>query len=180
MPDLATNLHRQRMKDRFYTFDVDHSGAVTVEDFDAMARRILAAFGLDESSDKGRNLIAGSRHFFQALAVLADTDRDGSITEAEWLRAAEEKLLNKPQGFAEVVRPFSSAVTSVADIDNDGQVPEAEWAKMLQAMGADGRAAQQWARRLDTDGDGIISVDQLMASALRFYTSGSSEDPFIH
>lgn len=178
MTGLATKSYRQKMIDRFHTFDVDYSGTVTIEDFDAMAQRILAEFDLSPDSPKGGELVAGSRHFFEALAEMADTNTDGAITEEEWVVAAETKMLNNPEGFAGAVKPFSAAVIGIADVSGDGKVDHDEWARMLRAMGANPAAATQWADKLDKNGDGAISTDEIMQSAVAFYTTDKSEDPF--
>ena len=164
--------YEDKLRDRFTTFDQDGDGYVTEADFEGMARRITASFDLAGSADKSRNLVAAARRYFHGLADIADGDHDGRITEDEFVRSAGQRLRGNPDGFDRIIRPWAEAVIAVADVDDDGRVDIAEWERMLQAMGAS-RMARRRAEEMDTDGDGFVSLDEVLEVARRFYTSES-------
>lgn len=179
MPDTYTpEPYISKMSARFDTFDINHDGYVTIEDFEAMARRILVAYDLSDDSKKAIDLLDGARKFYSGLAVIADENNDGKIMRDEFVSAAVEKLLNNPDGIIEIVRPFNAAVAAVADADDNGSVDHGEWARMLVTMGAIEEGAARWAARLDTDGDGAITVQELLDAAVSFYGTDNPHDEF--
>ncbi|MFJ3584662.1 EF-hand domain-containing protein [Streptomyces sp. NPDC090127] len=175
---LDSDVYGRKLAARFATFDLDHDGTITVGDLEAMARRILERYELSEASAKGKALMAGARHYFAGLAEAADTDDDGVLTREEFIGAAGSRLRGNPDGFTDVIRPWAEAVVAVADVDGDGRVDLAEWTRMLRAMGATEAGAPVQARRVDTDGDGAVSVDEVVASAVSFYISDEPHDEF--
>ncbi|MEU7863708.1 EF-hand domain-containing protein [Nonomuraea sp. NPDC049141] len=166
------------MSDRYDTFDQDHDGAIRADDFKAMAKRILGACGHSPQSPKGAALLAAAQQYFTALAEVADTDHDGAITKEEFLAAAASKLRGNAEGFASALRPWATAVIDVADVDGDGAVSLEEWAAVLRAMGATPERAAEAAAAADAGVDGKISVDELLAAAVDFYTSDRPHTEF--
>jgi Ca2+-binding EF-hand superfamily protein len=165
------NDYQSRMADRFAAFDRDKDGSVTAADFEAMASKILAEFDERKESDKGKALLDGAQQFWRNLCKVVDASGDERITEQEFVEAAVNRLLNNPDGFTEIVRPWAKAVVAVADTDDDGTVDTQEWARMLQTMGADPDAARQRAADMDLNRDGTVSVDEVIASAVDAFTS---------
>ena len=175
--DVSQIDYQRRMADRFAAFDKDGDGSVTVGDFEAMASKILTEFRQAPGSEKGKALLEGAQQFWAGLSKVVDTSGEGRITESEFVEAAVSRLLNNPDGFTEIVRPWAMAVTAVADTDNDGMVDTEEWARMLRTMGANPEAAQGRASEMDLDHDGAVSVDEVIASAVDQFTS---EEPRYH
>ncbi|OKK02546.1 hypothetical protein AMK26_23220 [Streptomyces sp. CB03234] len=163
--------YRQKIASRFDTFDRDGDGVVTEADFQQLARSILAEFDESPSAPKGNALLRGAQHFWQSFADIADRDGDGRITEDEFVQAACDHLLDNPAGFVDMVRPWAVAVVDVADADDSGEVTVEEWERMLRAMRATPERARVKAAQLDTDGDGLVSVDEVLNTAVRFYTT---------
>jgi Ca2+-binding EF-hand superfamily protein len=169
--DVSPSDYQNRMADRFAAFDRDGDGSVTAGDFEAMALKVLTEFGLPPNSGKGRALLEGAQQFWGRLCEVADTSRDGEIAQSEFVDAASSQLLDNPDGFTEMVRPWAKAVIAVADTDNDGMVDAEEWARMLRIMGALPEAAQRRVSEVDLDRDGAISVDEVIAAAVDSFTS---------
>jgi Ca2+-binding EF-hand superfamily protein len=170
--------YEDKLENRFDTFDRDGDGVISAQDFEAMAQRILDEFGIGQESPKAAALLAGAQQYWAAFAEYADVDRDGEISRTEWLGAANQKLRGNPDGFREAILPWSTAVVAVADTSGDGAVSVAEWAHMLRAMGVPEAKASARARELDTDHDGTVSVDEVMATAVTFYTSDTPMPDF--
>lgn len=167
-----------KMVARFATFDRDRDGLVDVTDFEAMANAITTACGRTPDSPEGTRLLDGARNFFSELLAAADTDGNGRITEAEFTDAAQLRLRNNPKGFELIARPWAEAVVDVADVDGDGMVDVDEWARVLRAMGASDRNAAEQAARVDADGDGEVSVEEVLATAVAFYTTDDASHEF--
>ncbi|MEV3989870.1 EF-hand domain-containing protein [Streptomyces sp. NPDC049837] len=168
---MSINDYRQKIASRFGTFDRDGDGVVTEADFRQLAQSILAEFGESPATPKGKALIQGAQHLWRSFADIADTDGDGRITEDEFVEAACDHLLDNRSGFTGMVRPWALAVIDVADTDGDGEVTVQEWERMLRAMRATPERARVKAVQLDIDGDGRVSVDEVLETAVRFYAT---------
>ncbi|MFC5184516.1 EF-hand domain-containing protein [Actinomadura harenae] len=167
-----------KLAERFETFDRNNDGTISRQDLEFMADGILRALAQNPGSKKGRALREGARQYYEGLARSAGTSPDGPIDRAEFLAAAESSLHSGMRGFDDSLRPWAEAVIAVADLDDDGRVSVDDWTQVLTAMGADQRHAMASARGLDTDRDGHISTQELLAEARRFYVSDEPVDVF--
>ncbi|MEU7524199.1 EF-hand domain-containing protein [Saccharothrix sp. NPDC042600] len=177
---VINDAYTAKMSARFATFDRDHDGRIDVADFEGMAHAVLAACGRGPHSPEGMQLVEGARAFFRGLADIADTDGDGTISEAEFVHAARTELLGDRDGFTRIVLPWAQAVVAVADTDGDGAVDLAEWANVLVAMGATAQCAEQQAQHVDADGDGEVTLAEVLDTAVTFYTADEAGHEFDH
>ncbi|MFG3497755.1 EF-hand domain-containing protein [Streptomyces sp. NPDC047928] len=168
---MSLTAYQDKMAHRFDRFDRDGDGVVTETDFEELAHSILADFGQSPTTPKGRALLDGARRLWAGFAELADADGDGRITQEEFIRAATDHLRGDEKRFSRVVRPWAGAVIDVADTDDNGEVTVGEWERMLVAMRATPERARDKAAALDTDGDGRISLEEVMRSAVRLYAT---------
>lgn len=155
--------YERKIAARFATFDQDGSGYIDREDFSAAAKAVLTEFGTTARSDKGQAVFAGAEAFWQGMAGIADVDGDQRVSREEFITGAAKRLRDSPQRFAEIARPFLRAVIAVADPDGAGATPPAT-ARVLTVLGTPAEQAAQVATALDTDGDGRISEDEILAA----------------
>ncbi|MFG3340873.1 EF-hand domain-containing protein [Glycomyces sp. NPDC048151] len=173
---MSQNDYRAKMRSRFATFDVDGDGEVTAADFEAMARRVIEEFAIPEGSPKASAILEGAQRFFVGLAEATDADGSGSISEGEFIEGAEVRLLDNPEGFDAIARPWVQSVIAIADVDGDGSVSVEEWARALQAMGSNTRVVEKELQSVDRDGDGSITLEEAMAAVTEYYTREQSID----
>ncbi|MEU9803363.1 EF-hand domain-containing protein [Streptomyces sp. NPDC051000] len=155
--------YERKIAARFATFDQDGSGYIDREDFSAAAKAVLAEFGTKARSDKGQAIFGGAEAFWQGMAGIADVDGDQRVSREEFVTGAAKRLRDNPQRFAEIARPFLRAVIAVADEDGGGATPAAA-ARVLSVLGTPVEVAGTIAAALDTDGDGRISEDEILAA----------------
>ncbi|WP_026410771.1 EF-hand domain-containing protein [Actinomadura oligospora] len=167
-----------KLAERFETFDRNNDGVISRKDLEFMADGILRAVAQNPGSEKGRALHEAARRYFEGLARSVDADPEGAIGRAEFLAAAQDSLHSGMRGFDDALRPWAEAVIAVADHDDDGRVSVDAWTQVLTAMGANQRQATASARGLDTDRDGHISTQELLAEARRFYVSDEPVEVF--
>ncbi|MFB9660154.1 EF-hand domain-containing protein [Glycomyces mayteni] len=177
---MSQNDYRTKMRTRFATFDVDGDGEVTADDFAAMARRVIEEFEVQEGSPAASAILEGARRFFVGLAEAVDADGSGSISESEFVEGAEQRLLDNPEGFDAIARPWVQSVIAIADVDGDGHVSVEEWARALQAMAPNEQVAEQDLQSIDRDRDGRITLEEATAAVTEYYTSERSLDLFTH
>ncbi len=109
------------------------------------------------------------------LADVADADKDGSITVEEYKKAFADGLLVTEESFVQGYRPFLDAIMAIADTDGDGKLNIGEHVRWTGAlMHLPEPVARDIHRRLDSDGDGYITTEDLLQAIHDFYFD---EDP---
>ncbi len=90
----------------------------------------------------------------EALFALADADGDGKVSLADWQGAVEA------QRKTEADKRFDGM-----DADHNGSISREEFAKVGQGPAQEGRGKMIEARfkRMDGDGDGVVTVAELQA-----------------
>jgi Ca2+-binding EF-hand superfamily protein len=177
---MAEDVHARKMSARFDTFDRDRDGLISQRDLERMARAVLDEFGVSPDWGKGRALMRGAGAFWRGLADEVDDEfaDGGQLTRQQFVDAARRALLDHPEGFNRIVRPWTEASVAVADTDGDGQVTLDEWGRLLCALGANDAATQRRLEATDVDGDGRLDVRDLLATARAYYTTDEAMPDF--
>jgi Ca2+-binding EF-hand superfamily protein len=160
----------RKLARRFQTFDADGNGRIEREDFETSAGRLADEFGYGPGSPERTRLLDLSLGLWAHLVAVADADSDGSIDVTEYKQAFADGLLVTEESFQQGYRPFLDAIMAVADTDGDGRLSADEhvrWTGALMQLPEDD--AREVHRRLDTDGDGSITTDDLESAIHDYY-----------
>ncbi|CCH29618.1 hypothetical protein BN6_22980 [Saccharothrix espanaensis DSM 44229] len=147
---------------RFALPDPTGDGHLSLDDYEAFALRLVQAFGEPPGSPRARAVREGYRALWRAVVGRADTDHDGRVGEAEFLRwivdgAAEAEVL-----------PLATAVLALVDTSGDDVVRNDELLRLLSGCAVPEQEAREIVARLDSSGDGHLSVAELV-DAIRGY-----------
>ena len=154
----------------FQHLDMNGNGYLDHDDIVALVARFIAGFRVSPHSDEGHAVAAGFEDFWQSLISLVDTDGDGRISPDEWNDGMVDAFVEAADGFDRHLRPAVSAVMHLADTDGDGRIRFAEFTMLQKAFGSRADGVQAAFRHLDADGDGSISVPELIEAAREYYT----------
>jgi hypothetical protein len=117
--------------------------------------------------------------YYETRFGLLDEDRDGSIDEPEFLRAAAVRSLHALDGFS---KPQPLAFESV-DVDGNGMLTPEEFLRAnalrrtLAAAGGMDARRQALFERVDTNHDGALSLHEFMATGTQdFRNSDANRD----
>lgn len=160
----------RKLERRFETFDFDGDGRIQRSDFENSAGALAAEFGHEPDSPAAQRLLHLSLQLWGRLSSEGDVDIDRSVDLAEYQQAFAEGLLVTEESFEQSYRPFLEAIMAIADADSDGTLNAEEyvrWTGALMHLPADD--ARECHRRLDTDGDGVITTDDLLQAIHDFY-----------
>ncbi|MBF6222890.1 EF-hand domain-containing protein [Nocardia abscessus] len=166
----------RKLERRFATFDFDGDGRIERSDFDSSARAVAAEFGHEPDSPAAHQLLQLSLQLWGRLASVGDVDIDGSVDLSEYKQAFAEGLLVTEESFEQGYRPFLSAIMAIADVDGDGKLTVEDyvrWTGALMHLPADD--AREIHRRLDTDGDGFVTTDDLLQAIYDYYFDENPE-----
>ncbi|MFF8268915.1 EF-hand domain-containing protein [Streptomyces sp. NPDC016562] len=173
-----TNALLERKLDRaFAHLDADGSGVIDSDDIIALGSRLLSALAEPATSPKATLVMGGLADFWQDLFTELDIDRDGKVTPEEYKQGMTRLYAQGGPAYDRSFRPMVQAILTIVDTDGDGRISPAEFHKAQEAFDtklspADAEALFQ---RIDADGDGTLTVDELLHAVREYYT-GTEED----
>lgn len=163
------SLIERKYAKRFRMLDVDGSGVIDHGDFAMLARRLIDGLGMPHDSLKAERVTSGYQELWATLQRIVDDDDDGVISKAEFVRGMTRLAGDRP-GFKRIIEPLARLSLSLCDADGDGELNEPEFAHMLRLF--DATASEEAAmifRRLDTSGDGFLSIEEILEALCDFY-----------
>ncbi|MGW4213819.1 EF-hand domain-containing protein [Lentzea sp. NPDC004789] len=165
-----------RIDTTFAHYDVNGNGVIELADLYALAHRLLRGFVEPTSSARGQELVETCDRFWDTLVEHCDVDRDGQITLDEY-RAAMAAVFVDVDEFDDMFLEVSESLLALADTNGDGRVEEAEFGVLLRARGLSEAECGIAFARVDTDGDGSISLQEYMDAVYDYYTNPSEDTP---
>lgn len=169
---MTTAVKNDRLKKRFEKWDVNGNGKIEKSDFEGEATRIIGAFGEDPASPQARAVRDSFVAMYEYLASKAGAGPNGSLSEKQFAEVIEAQIFQEGDaGFDRVVRPTIAAIVGMCDTDGDGEVNQKEFAKWLDAIGVEPSAAAPAFSAIDVNGNGKLTVDELV-HAVRDYHLG--------
>jgi Ca2+-binding EF-hand superfamily protein len=151
---------------RFQHWDRDHNGYIEWSDMDEAVKRLGDAFGRAADAPERLTLTESCRRFWTVLIQHADADHDGRIGRQEYIRAFGEGVMGDPGIFDGIFRTLLANVVRLADVDGNGRLDEDEYTRLMGSWYNAGEAdAAATFHLLDTDGDGLLSLEELVRSA---------------
>ncbi|MFG3283197.1 patatin-like phospholipase family protein [Streptomyces sp. NPDC048111] len=166
VPPMVAEKHRRQ----FVLFDHDTDGAVTAADFTAAGTRMAALLGHETDSLQARALRDAFVTYWRGVTAEAGAPPSATLRQ-ETFTAALSQLVRTATAYDTCILPSVTAILMAADDDQDGLLNAAETRRLLQVLGADEQDAGHLARRLDTNGDGMTSLDELSESFHDYFTS---------
>lgn len=165
-----------RLEERFRLWDHNSNGVIERSDFEQEVEGLLSRFGVDSSAPGAAGLRSAYLGLFDRLAQAAGTEE---LSKDDFVRAAESEIVSRGDaGFAEVLQPTIQAIMTIADSDGDGEINPGELQRWFAAIGLSPDQADEAFREIDTDGDGSLTVTELVA-AVRDYHLGKNDIPLL-
>jgi Ca2+-binding EF-hand superfamily protein len=119
----------QRVRLVFTLFDADGNGVLEADDFDLMAKRVVAAVPEADAARRDA-MVTAFRTFWKTLADELDTNRDNKVDFEEF-----KAVVLAPERFSAAVGQFAEALTAVSDPDGDGMVERPTFMAVMTAIG---------------------------------------------
>lgn len=151
---------------RFEHWDRDHNGHLEWRDLEQAVARLGDAFGRPADAPERHALLESCRRFWQVLIRHADSDHDGRISQEEYVAAFGDGVMSDPIVFDGVFRSLLANVVRLADVRGNGRLDQEEYTRLMGNWYNAGEAdAAALFRRLDADGDGTLTAEELVRSA---------------
>lgn len=167
---MATPVASDRLRKRFEKWDADGNGVLEWEDFQEEAAKIAHNFGAASDSREAQTLQEAFRSLFGYLTREAGVAVDGTISEDQFLRVTENLIFERGEAdFNRALGPVVKAIIGLCDKNDDGQINAGEFEAWLGGIGVNRSDAQQAFHEVDTNGDGELSLDELLAAVRKYH-----------
>ncbi|MFB6824079.1 EF-hand domain-containing protein [Streptomyces virginiae] len=174
---MTDDLLDRKLARAFTHLDADRSGVIDADDIIALGSRLLTALAEPAGSPKAEQVMGGLADFWQDLFTELDIDRDGKVTPEEYKQGMTRLYAQGGPAYDRSFRPMMRAILTIVDTDGDGFISPQEFHRAQEAF--DTRLSptdtEALFRRIDANGDGCLTVDELL-DAVREYYTGTDED----
>lgn len=162
----------------YYRWDTVKDGLVRASDFENFGQRVAANLGVDPSSEQYENILNGARGIWNAYWKSLDSDADGSVTLQEVLTAMEMafQMANLADN-AEFAKQTNRQIIAALDANGNGEVSLKEYCAFVGAMGVDEEDASKAFSKLDRNGNGVLSADEVALAWAYYIASDDPADP---
>jgi Ca2+-binding EF-hand superfamily protein len=176
-PLMSTGLLDRKIDRCFGHLDVNRDGQIQSHDLVALAARLMSNFAVPADSRKGKQVTQTFGNWWKALVSNMDVDGDREITPDEFRTGMRATFVTPSGGFDEFFRPAAQAIIDVADTDDDGIVSRHEFRRVQEAFGTPPVKIDEAFARLDADGDGFLSHQEIMDAFRDYYTKEDPQNP---
>lgn len=165
-----TPFRRRKLEKMFSVFDHDGDGAIARADFLRRVDDLARYCGWAEDSPQYQRHRNRAIEEWDSLRESADTDEDGRITRADFLRYGESFLADR-----DAVRAYARGdvqlIFDAMDTDADGRITVSDYRTYLEVCGVDASAADLFFGHADLDEDGHITRSEMAHAMEEFLLS---------
>ncbi|MGR9052791.1 MAG: EF-hand domain-containing protein [Gammaproteobacteria bacterium] len=151
--------------------DQNRNGVLEPADAQALAARIITNIGEPMDSVKAQALFKAFEDSWIMMSAKMDVNGDGKISPEEWRKGIRKTFSEDPNGYKEGFRPLAEAIFNLCDRDDNGSVSQQEFELFHKAFGTSAANSKIAFEKLDANGNGVLSVDELLVAWQEYYTS---------
>jgi Ca2+-binding EF-hand superfamily protein len=166
---MLTPFQQQKLGKMFDLYDANKDGHIEEADYLRVAEGFARGTGTRPGSAEHDQLRAAYLGFWNRLRQVSDADKDGKVTRDEFIASYDTMLAMRDS-----IVGVAQSILHLTDRDHDGKISRAEFAANLQAYGVAERDAGEAFGHLDRDGDGYLTIGELLLNVEEFFYG---EDP---
>ncbi|CRY56488.1 MULTISPECIES: EF-hand domain-containing protein [Yersinia] len=178
---MLTQFQIKKLTKIFNCYDFDNSGFLEKYDFTRRSERRYEIAGWDPNSAQAKELESLNMQHWEAFSHYADSNSDGKITLKEWLAVFDSQISGKPVAFDSFplhLQHFFEAILKSLDADGSGDYSYFEYAQLLKNFGTyDDATVKSLFDKMDINGDGEFSLDEMKHAFAEFYMSDDLNAP---
>ena len=165
---MLSEFQKRKLTMLFHHQDLNHDGFLDKADFEQFAKRLCEIQNYSPGSPQYEAVYTQNMTVWERVRKLADKDKDNRVSLEEHLESygltlSDENLYNQ------LVTEYVKSLLTLWDRDGDGRLSGIEYVAFAGCGGVGAEAAREAFRHLDRDGNGYLTIDELMQNVKEFY-----------
>lgn len=173
---MLTELQKKKLPNLFAVQDTDKDGDLEWSDFEEFTRNLMTMRGRSSDSPEYQEMLARCRRYWDGLQGMAGPSGDQRISLQKWL-GYQEQILGTPGMYESFSKPIGQMVWQIMDGDGDGSASPDDYKAIYTWRGLDPQLAAENFKRLDLNGDGLLTLDEIKVLIEQFYRSDDPQQP---
>lgn len=173
---MLSELQKRKLIKFFSMHDANNDGTLVGPDFENIAKKLADLRNWGARSAKYQVLFNKCIHDWKCLKKDADESHDQKVSLEEWLNWYDQ-ILSDENKYNQEVRYLMELVFEVFDEDEDGKISQQEWAGLLSVYNVSPLYAPLIFPQLDTNQDGFLSKEEVLAMIREFFYSNDLDAP---
>jgi len=173
---MLTDFQKRKLNVLFNLYDVDKDGFEEQADFEHIVQNVATTLRVQPGSPEYNRLYAAHMAVWNNVQQLSGSLGSQRVARDEYL-AGYDRLLSDKDNFLATVGSWSDSIIELSDRDGDGRLSQQEYVANLRSFNVDEAAANEAFRRLDRNGDGYLTHDEISHSVEEFFYSDDPEAP---
>lgn len=168
---MLSDLRKRKYTRLFQLYDLDKDGVLRQADFEQFAANIARAGRPDAPADSQQQVRAMFVRQWQEAQQFADTNRDDTISLAEWLQYYDA-IINTPGLAAELIKGHLNGFYAMWEVTDPGAgrvTTERRYQTFFAGFNEDPAIAAAIVKRMDQDGDGVLSEAEMTQRLAEFF-----------
>lgn len=173
---MLTELQKRKLTKLFTLYDSNHSGRISLSDFEEIVKKIADFRGLKPNSTDYDELANKYYYFWIHLKGEVDRDRNSKLMLDEWLEY-HDKLLQDTNRYEREIDSLMNFVYKIFDVDGDNKISQNELEEFLKAYNVSPFHAHNILSIIDKNQDGTIEKSEFIKMLYEFYYSDDPDAP---
>lgn len=167
---------KRKFEHLFTRMDANGDGQIDASDLELIVTRVGEVRGPNADASRLAALSEKYRFMHQGMVAMADTDKSGKVSKQEWV-AYLDKVVNDQAMYAQVIGALTQLFHQLIDRNGDDKNDVEDYRAFLQVIRADASAADATFGKIDSDGDGELSLENLEVAMKDFFQNDGLGGP---
>lgn len=170
-------IQKRKLKVAFESYDFDGNGVLDIQDLERAAVQTSKIKDLKPETTEEKKVESVYTIGWDDLKGVADADNNGEVTLDEWY-VFFDGLISDTNKIEQFLQAAATKLIPNLDADGDGKITPEDYKEFIFSFNKLGKSDAETAfKKLDTNGDGFMTYDELKNHVRDFYLSTDENTP---